>query len=71
MTQKVYLDDDFDEEEPDISPGLHAQLERIEQNQNFKFDKQHRLRQEKLRVRRQIEERAELRRMRDEVDYLE
>ena len=60
--------DDFDAD--DLSPDLAAQLERFERNQHFRAQEQTRLRKQKLRVRRRLEEWGEDRRLRDEIDYL-
>ena len=60
--------DDFDAD--DLSPELAAQLERLERTQHFKAQEQTRLRHQKLKVRRRLEEWGEDRRMRDELDYL-
>lgn len=65
------MHEDFDEfDADDLSPDLAAQLERFERNQHFKAQEQSRLRRQKLKVRRRLEEYGESRRMRNEIDYL-
>ncbi len=65
------MNDDFDDfDADDLSPDLAAQLERLERNQHFRAQEQTRLRKQKLKVRRRLEEWGEDRRLRDEIDYL-
>ena len=65
------MNDDFDDfDDEDLSPDLAAQLERFERTQHFRAQEQNRLRRQKLKVRRRLEEWGENRRLRDEIDYL-
>ena len=65
------MKDDFDDfDADDLSPELAAQLERLERTQHFRAQEQTRLRTQKLRVRRRLEDWGEDRRLRDEIDYL-
>ena len=64
------MNEEFDDFDDDLSPDLAAQLESFERNQHFRAQEQTRLRKQKLRLRRRLEDWGEDRRLRDEIDYL-
>jgi hypothetical protein len=64
-------EDDFDDyQEEEFSPSLLAQLERLEQSQQLKLVARARKQQQQLRIRRQLEDLNDSRRLRDDIDYL-
>jgi hypothetical protein len=67
MNREVYLDD-YDEDE--LPAGLRAQLERLEAGSSHRLSRMQARQQRKLKVRRDIEDYSELRRMRADIDYL-
>ena len=69
MSKDIDLDE-FDEDLEELSPSIRAQLELWNATHHMPIDSQLERRQRKLRVRRQIEDWADIRRMRDELDYI-
>jgi hypothetical protein len=63
-------DDDYDDYEEELSPTLAAQLERLAQNQSLKIGQSGLRQKARLKVRRQLEDWKDSRRIRDEIDYL-
>jgi hypothetical protein len=63
-------DDDYDDYEEELSPTLAAQLERLAQNQSLKIEQSGLRQKARLKVRRQLEDWKDSRRIRDEIDYL-
>lgn len=64
-------EDDFnDYSEEEFSPSLLAQLERLEQSQQFRLATRARKQQNQLRIRRHLEDLRDTRRMREDIDYL-
>ena len=64
-------DDDFDDySEEEFSPSLLAQLERLEQSQQFRLSTRARKQQGQMRIRRHLEDLRDTRRMREDIDYL-
>jgi hypothetical protein len=63
-------DDDYDEYEEELSPTLAAQLERLAQSQSLKIGQSGLRQKARLKVRRQLEDWNDSRRIRDEIDYL-
>jgi len=69
MSQEPLIDD-FAEMDDELSESLLAQLENFEARHALQLDVTGRRKNEKLRIRRQIEEWSDLRRRREETDYL-
>jgi hypothetical protein len=69
MNQEPLIDD-FAEMDDELSESLLAQLENFEARHALQLDVTGRQKNEKLRIRRQIEEWSDLRRRREETDYL-
>lgn len=65
-----HMKEDFDDFDEDLSPELNAQLERFEKSHNLRAQDQLYMRRQKLKLRRQLEDWSDSRRMRDELDYL-
>ncbi|XOV84005.1 MAG: hypothetical protein ACFHXK_02585 [bacterium] len=64
------LIDDFADTDDELSESLLAQLENFEARHCLQTEINGRRRNEKLRIRRQIEDWSDIRRRRDETDYL-
>jgi len=69
MSERTYNDDDFELDDPELSPAMQAQLERLERT-GYRGAHPFETKREKLKVRRDIEEWAEARKMRRDIDYL-
>ena len=70
MRQELYDDDDSEIYDQELSPTMQAQLERLEQNGVFRSELQMDSRSDRTRLRRQLEDFSEIRKMRREIDYL-
>lgn len=70
MSQEPLIDD-FADMDDELSESLLAQLENFEARHSLQADANGRRRSEKLRIRRQIEDWSDIRRRRDEIDYLQ
>ncbi|MEE4282399.1 MAG: hypothetical protein V2I41_10680 [Pseudomonadales bacterium] len=69
MSQEPLIDD-YAEMDDELSESLLAQLENFEARHSLQLDVSARRKNEKLRIRRQIEEWSDIRRRREETDYL-
>ena len=69
MSQEPLIDD-FADMDDELSESLLAQLENFEARHSLQLDLSGRRKNEKLRIRRQIEEWSDIRRRREETDYL-
>jgi hypothetical protein len=70
MRKETFEDDDGEIYDQELSPMMQAQLERLEQNSLYRSDFQFDSRRDKHKLRRQIEDFSEVRKMRREIDYL-
>jgi hypothetical protein len=64
------MNDDYDQDEEELSPALRAQLERLERSHDLTAGQSSNRRKAKLKARRQLEDWRDLKRIRDEFDYL-
>lgn len=69
MNRSLYADDlDIDSEE--LSPDLQAQLDRFENTYSRREFERSKSRRRKLKLKRQLEDWQDARRMREDFDYL-
>lgn len=64
-----FYDGDFDETE--LSDDVLAQLERLELSRNHRAAEQTRMRRQKLKIRRELEDWQMTRKLRDDIDYMD
>lgn len=69
MSEQFYDDDDFEMDDLELSPAIRAQLQRYERGA-LRAEQAAESRREKLRARRRIEDWAEQRQIRRDIDYL-
>ena len=64
------MNDDYEQDEEELSPTLRAQLERLERNHDLTAGQSSNKQKAKLRTRRWLEDWKDSQRTRDEIDYL-